>query len=172
LSSARRILLAAYVVYGVLLAWIILWKLQLPYVGGGAQREIKLVPYLAAGSAGGSDPLEVAANIALFIPFGAFLALFAPSRRWWSQAAMLAGVSIGLEVAQYVLATGRSDVTDVLDNVLGGMIGVGILTLTRRNSQDRADAAAGRALVICTCFAVLAMVLILLSPLRFHDPHR
>ncbi len=169
LSAPRRgLLVAAFVVYLVLLAWIILWKLQLPYVGGGALREIKLVPYIPAGGDGGSNPLEVAFNVILFIPFGVFMGVLARDWRWWKQLAVFAGTSIVFEVAQYVFAVGSSDISDVIDNAVGGMIGLGVLALARRGSRERADVIVGRVLVIATGVFLLMVGLFVLSPLQFH----
>lgn len=169
LNAPRRgLLVAAFVVYLVLLAWIILWKLQLPYVGGGALREIKLVPYIPAGGDGGSNPLEVAFNVILFIPFGVFMGVLARDWRWWKQLAVFAGTSIVFEVAQYVFAVGSSDISDVIDNAVGGMIGLGVLALARRGSRERADVIVGRVLVIATGVFLLMVGLFVLSPLQFH----
>ncbi|MFC4242189.1 VanZ family protein [Gryllotalpicola reticulitermitis] len=170
-AGARALLVTAFVVYLALLAWIVLWKLQAPYLGSGALREIKIVPYLPAGGDGGSGPLEVVVNVILFIPVGAFLGLLAPSWRWWMHALVLAGASLVLESTQYVMAIGSSDITDVIDNTLGGVVGLGILALLRRGSTARAETGMRRALVIVTTIFALAVVAFLLSPLRFHDPH-
>ncbi len=167
-APRRGLLVAAFVVYLVLLAWIILWKLQVPYVGGGALREIKLVPYIPADGDGGSNPLEVAVNAFLFIPFGVFMGVLARSWRWWQHLAVFVGASIVLEVVQYVAAIGSSDITDVIDNALGGMIGLGLLALARRRSEERADARIGRVLVIGTGVFLLIVGLFVLSPLQFH----
>ena len=61
---------------------------------------------------------------------------------------MVAGASLGLEVAQYVLAVGSSDITDVVVNTAGGLAGIGLLALARRRlrATDRRghDAASAR----------------------------
>lgn len=165
----QALLVAVFVAYLVLLAWIILWKLQPPYTGGGAVRETNLVPYLPTGGKGGSDPLEVAMNVVLFVPLGAFLGLLAPAWRWWKRLALVAAVSIFFEIAQYILAIGRSDIADVIDNTLGGAIGLGLLALLQRRSGERAGDIMSKALMIGT--GVLALVVVLLlSTLRFHHP--
>lgn len=162
----------AFAVYLVLLAWIILWKLQVPYIGSGDLRTIKLVPYIAFGGDGASRPMEVAVNIILFIPFGAFLGVLAPSRRWWKHLAVLAGASLVFEITQYILAIGSSDTTDVIDNSLGGMIGFVLVVVARRRRGGDADRGARRILVIVTAFFALAVVLFLLSPIQFHSRRR
>ena len=112
----------------------------------------------------------MAANVILFIPFGAFVGTLAPAWKWWKLLALFAGASLIFEVVQYVLAIGSGDITDVIDNTFGGMIGLGLLMLTRRRAGERADTIAQRILVIGTGILVLAVMLFLLSPLRFHAP--
>ena len=60
-----------FTVYLVLLAWIVLWKLGVPWAGG-ISRVIKLVPFVPSGDEGASAPFEVVANFALFIPLGVY----------------------------------------------------------------------------------------------------
>ena len=80
-SLTRAYLLALFVVYLLLLGWIVIWKLESPWVG--QDRVIKLLPFLATGQAGPSAPAEVLVNLVLFVPFGLYLGLLAPSRPWW-----------------------------------------------------------------------------------------
>lgn len=51
-ASGGLPLVALFVVYLVLLSWVVLWKLEVPYVGGGALRRIKLVPFAPTAEAG------------------------------------------------------------------------------------------------------------------------
>jgi glycopeptide antibiotics resistance protein len=42
---------------------------------------------------------------------------------------MIIGLSLSFEVLQFIFALGRTDITDVIDNTLGGVIGIGIYTV-------------------------------------------
>jgi glycopeptide antibiotics resistance protein len=159
-----------FVVYLVLLVWIVLWKLEVPWVGGGAQRQIKLVPFVRTADAGPTAPFDLVANIALFAPFGLYLGLLAPSWRWWRVAAVLVGASLALEVAQYVLAVGRSDITDVIVNTAGGLAGFALLVMARRRYQARTAAVMTRFCVVGTVLAVVAVAVFVALPLRLASP--
>lgn len=71
-------------------------------------------------------------NTALFVPPGFFLGvLLGARRRWWLSGlgiVLLAAFSAGIEATQLALARldRACDVTDVLDNTTGAVIGVGI----------------------------------------------
>jgi glycopeptide antibiotics resistance protein len=171
--ESRRVLPAAlFVVYLVLLTWIVLWKLEVPYLGASGMRHIKLVPFVPSGDAGASAPFEVVANLLLFVPFGLYLGLIAPSwlRSCWKVAGVVAGASLALEVAQYVLAIGSSDVTDVVVNTAGGLAGIGLLALARRTLQNRAASVMIQSCSVGTVLSVVAVGMLVASPLRYAPP--
>lgn len=153
----RRGIGALFVVYLGLLTWIVLWKLQLPWIGG-VDRVIKLVPFIASGGLGSSRPAEVLLNLLIFVPFGGYLRLLAPRWRWWGPVAVAAGTSLGFETTQFLLAIGSSDVTDVIVNAAGASLG---FVLAQR---VRADGTMLRVGVAGTAAALLACALFFAAP--------
>ena len=73
-------------------------------------------------------------------------------------------------MAQYVLAVGRSDATDVVANTAGGVAGFGLLALARRRLQGRTDQVMTRVCAIGTVLAVIAVAIFLALPLRYASP--
>jgi len=172
-TGNRRLLVTLFVVYLVLLVWIILWKLEVPSIGAaaGRARPIKLVPYLPSGDFDASDPLEVLVNILLFVPFGIYLGMLAPRLRWWAIAGMLLASSLALETTQHLLSVGSFDLTDVIDNSLGGIIGFAALVVAQRRLGARAASLVTRICLIGGIIAVLAVAAFIASPLRFVGQH-
>jgi len=136
-TRARRILLLLFAVYLVVLVWVVLWKLHEPFIGRDDMREIKLVPFLSTTGFGLNAPFELVGNLLLFLPLGAYFALLVPAGRWWQAALVAAGLSVALELIQFVTAVGSSDVADVLVNTLGALAGFGALVLVRRRLRRR-----------------------------------
>jgi len=167
--SGYVLLVVLFVIYLVLLAWIVLWKLEVPWVGAAAlrPRPIKLVPFLPSGDADASAPLEVLFNLVLFVPFGLYLGLFAPLWQWWKLASVFAGASLVLEVTQHLISVGSFDITDIIVNTAGGMAGVGLLALARRRFEARTAAVMTRAYLIGTVLSVLAVGIFIASPLHY-----
>jgi glycopeptide antibiotics resistance protein len=166
-AGGRALPAALFAVYLVLLVWIVMWKLEVPFIGTGSTRNVKLIPFAAGGGDGASAPLEVAANLLLFVPFGIYLGLLAAE---WSPArkvGTIAGASALLELSQYALAVGRTDVTDVIVNTAGGAVGLVLFALVRRRLTASAAAAATRLGVIATVLAVTACAAFSASPLRY-----
>jgi len=173
IETARRgagaLTATLFVVYAVLLAWTVLWKLDMPWIGG-VGRVVKLVPFIAADGEGASEPLEVAANLALFIPIGMFLALLAPRWGWLKTTAVVAAGSAALELTQYVLAIGRTDVTDVIANAAGGLVGYVLVALAEARSGADGRMRVARISGIITLIGVVAAAVFIALPLRYGSP--
>ena len=167
--SGHALLVVLFVVYLVLLTWIVLWKLAIPWVGEAAllPRPIKIVPFLPSAEAGASAPLEVVSNILLFVPFGLYLGLLAPFWQWWKATGVFVGASLVLEIAQHLLSTGSFDITDVIVNAAGGLVALGLLALARRRFQSRTAAVITRACLIGTVLSLLAIGIFTASPWHY-----
>lgn len=168
-ARGRGILMLAFAVYLVLLVWVVLWKLEVPWIGEAARlaRPLKLVPFVAIGDAGASAPIEVIINLVIFVPFGLFLGALAPTWSWWKASATVFGASLVLEIVQHVISTGSFDTTDLIVNTSGGLIGYGIFALVRRRLGARAPVVMSRACVIIAALALAAVVLFVASPLHY-----
>lgn len=170
LRTAPAALVALFLVYLVLLGWTVLWKLEVPWLGGEGARVLKLVPFVATPDAGPSELPEVVLNALIFVPFGVYLGLLAPAWRWWQVGGVVAAASVGLEVAQYALAVGSADATDLVVNAAGGLAGLGVLIRARRRLGPRAGTVLLRACAAGTVLALLAGAAVIASPMRFGQP--
>ena len=103
----------------------------------------------------------------LFIPFGVYLGLLAPMWPWWRITGTIAAASLSLEVAQYALAVGSADITDLITNTVGGLVGLGLLALAPRRLTARTVTAVTRVCAVLTVLALLAIAVFVASPLRF-----
>jgi glycopeptide antibiotics resistance protein len=172
-AEGRDLLIVLFVIYLVLLAWTVVWKLEVPYVGEAAllPRPIKLIPFVPSAEAGASAPLEVVANAVLFVPFGIYLGLLAPTWRWWKWTGVFVGASLVLETTQHLLSTGSFDTTDIIVNTAGGVAGVGLLAFGRRRLQNRTAVVMTRICLIGTVVSLLAVGIFVASPLHYAPQH-
>jgi glycopeptide antibiotics resistance protein len=164
-------LVVVFVVYLILLTWIVLWKLSVPSIGAAAflPHPMKWVPFVASGGEGASNPVEVVANIALFIPFGVYLRLLAPGWQTWKVVGIFVGTSLIFETTQQVLSIGSFDVSDIIANTAGGAVGLGLLALIRRGLEGRTFRVITTIGVVATALAIVAVSAYLASPVRFVD---
>lgn len=166
LKPTRSVLVVLFTIYLVLLVWIVVWKLSVPWVGG-VDRVIKLVPFVASDGAGASQPFEVAMNLVLFVPFGVYLAALMPGWGLGKAATVVACTSVTLEASQFVLAVGSSDLTDVIVNTAGGMAGLGIFALAGRVFHAQRAVLVTWLCSVGTVLALLATAAFASSPLRY-----
>ncbi|GAA5202487.1 VanZ family protein [Microbacterium jejuense] len=166
---SRGILIVAFVVYLALLAWVVLWKLEVPWGGdaAGLARPIKLVPFVSSGDAGASAPTELLINLVLFVPFGLFVGALVPAWSWVRAGAAALVASLVLETVQHLISTGSFDTTDLIVNTAGALAGWGIFALVRRRSGARTSAVMTRVCVIVSALALVAVVAFVASPLHY-----
>lgn len=165
----RGILILAFAVYLVLLAWVVLFKLEVPWIGdaAGLERPIKLLPFVPSGDAGASTPGEMLINLVLFVPFGLFVGAFAPAWSWWRAGLVAFVTSLALETVQHLISTGSFDTTDLIVNTAGALVGWSIFVVVRRRSGERASVVMTRVCVVVSALALVAVIAFVASPLHY-----
>lgn len=119
-----------FLIYLALLVWIILFKLQFSIHDLDTVRSINLIPFYYDKDVGTAFHLkEVLENLLLFVPMGIYLQMLLSKWRFHGKLIIIAGTSLLLEMVQYVLAIGRSDITDLLTNTAGGFLGLAHIAL-------------------------------------------
>lgn len=140
-----------FLVYLALLVWIILFKLQFSISDLDKVRSVNLIPFHYDKEIGAAFHLtEVLENVLIFLPMGIYLQLLLPKLKFHTKLTVITGISLLLEIAQYALAVGRSDLTDVLTNTAGGLLGLVVYSTIARLLGNRAKAD--------KLFSVLALV--------------
>ena len=158
-------MLVLFLIYLILLVWIILFKLQFSIHDLDMVRSVNFIPFYYDKEIGTEFHLkEVFENLLIFVPMGIYLQMLLPKGRFHGKLAVIAGTSLLLETAQYVLAIGRSDITDLLTNTTGGLLGLALYCIIARllRNRERADK-------LFLVLAVIASVIVigLLALLKF-----
>ncbi len=151
-TGAKNVTLFLLIIYLIILTWIILFKMaDIEMLRSMNLRGINLIPF--AGSAvvnGEVDVSEIILNIAVFIPFGIYLSMLDQTKSARSIGTYIGkspagmpgkktgfaikvlpifAVSLMYEILQYCFSIGISDITDLLGNTLGGIIGIGLFAV-------------------------------------------
>lgn len=114
------------VVYLFVLTWIIIFKMQFSFQGLPHFREINLIPTGSGIVNNQIDYSNTIYNVLAFIPFGIYISMLKPNWSFLKKIVPIAGVSLLFETLQFTFAIGVSDITDLIGNTLGGIIGVGV----------------------------------------------
>lgn len=112
-----------FTVYLIFLVWALLFKLEFslePYI-----RSLNFIPFSASAVANDKINIsEIILNIAAFIPFGLFISIIKPTSKFIFKLLPILFTTVLIETFQYIFQIGASDVTDVIDNMLGGICGI------------------------------------------------
>ncbi|GHU82759.1 hypothetical protein AGMMS50284_5150 [Clostridia bacterium] len=147
-TTTDRIILGMGIAYLLFLTWAILWKCGMPFIGNDVDRTVNLLPF------SGNTNWELQFNIIIFVPFGFYLAAAIPKLSLLRRVLVTLATSFVFEAVQFVLVIGRSDVTDLLMNTLGGVVGIaGFYLLSKLFGKHERKAT----LVICVLLTLIEM---------------
>lgn len=157
MKALSRVLLTLYL---LTLLWLTLFKLSydIPSILANYQtRSVNLVPFVTFGQTGLS---ETVSNIIIFIPFGLLLSLNFTRVALWRLLITVFVFSVVVETLQFIFAIGTTDVTDVITNTLGGLVGLVVYRLVNKvvkaETLDRVITAVG--IILFIAFILLRLL--------------
>lgn len=123
------LLIVGFVCYICFLLGVIVFKYVSPLalfdVARPVSRSINLMPFNDIIN-GYFNKMDVIGNIILFIPLGIYLSMYFKNTRSYRIILRIVLVSLMFEVTQFIFGIGASDITDLITNGLGGVVGIGI----------------------------------------------
>lgn len=88
-------------------------------------REVNLIPFAESVIINNRIYYrEIYLNILVFVPFGIYISMLKPNWSFIKKILPIFLVSLLFEILQYVFAIGAADITDLIGNTLGGVIGI------------------------------------------------
>lgn len=163
-SKEYSITKGLFVVYIILLTWIILFKMQfdISSLETMSLRNINLVPF--AGSLivnNRVDISEIILNVAVFVPFGIYLCMLKEKWSFIKKVVPIFITSLVFEILQYIFAIGASDITDLIGNTLGGIIGIAVFMLLSKIFKNKTIKIFNVLALIVTVIVVLFLGLLI-----------
>lgn len=152
-----------FVTYLLALAWLILFKLQFSIPDMNERRIINLIPLLGSFDDGVIRFSEIRVNILAFIPLGIYICMLKAPGSFVKKILTIVGLTFVFEIIQLIFAIGRADITDVLSNTLGGIIGIGIYALLSKVLKGRTNKVIHVLAGVFTILALLLVALLLVS---------
>ena len=171
-NTLTIVLLAVYI---VVLTGIILFKL--PFYSellSDGIRVINLIPFQGSFDYDGVfNSREIIDNILIFIPLGVYIGMLKSEWSFVRKVLPVIGLSLLFEVIQFIFAMGITDITDILGNTLGGIIGVGIYALLFKIFKSRTVKIVNiLALALSVCVILQFAYLFFLSHFIMGSPSR
>lgn len=169
--NANRVTWILLLIYMLVLCWILLFKLgvRFSYMD---MRSASLVPYRQLFMQGmRTDKAELILNIIIFVPLGVYTGILFHQWTWTRRCLFFLLLSTLFELIQYVFKIGAFDSTDIVNNVLGAIIGVLLLTFIEKlfKNQYRAQIVINILAIIGTATMVTLLVMLKLNmlPIRY-----
>jgi glycopeptide antibiotics resistance protein len=76
-------------------------------------------------------------NVIVFIPFGLLLSASLKQTSFRQKLALIFLFSFSAEILQFVFAIGTTDITDVITNTFGGLLGLALYALGDRHIESK-----------------------------------
>lgn len=160
-----------FIIYLLILAWILLLKLgvQFSYM---TTRSINLIPFKAPTILNGHvDKGEMILNVIVFFPVGVYVAMLFDQWRFVKKLLLVLLISFVIEALQYLFAIGAFDITDLITNTSGGLIGIIVYFAIEKILNSSLKAQKLISIIAAVATLVLLSFLILLKlnmlPIRY-----
>lgn len=110
-------------VYLMILIWVIIFKLGFTFTDLDRQRSLNLIPFYYDTETS-FHAKEVMQNMLVFLPVGVYLKMLGERTR--TAVRMGLAISLLFETWQFVFACGASDITDIITNTAGTLLGAAL----------------------------------------------
>lgn len=140
-----------FALYILTLLWLVLFKLSFDITGILLHHQSQSVNIIPFGDIASGSIRELIDNVIVFIPLGLLLCMFWQRIDLWRKLAYIALFSATIEILQFVLAIGATDITDVIANTTGGFIGLVAYNATAKRINNE---------ILNGCIVISGMVLL------------
>ena len=114
-----------FVIYFTLLIWLVLFKFNINFKEMSFLRSVNFIPLYYDREIGFAFHFkEVLYNILIFIPLGVCIDIYKSDWTFLKKILPCLSISLLFEIIQFVFALGASDITDIITNTTGGIIGI------------------------------------------------
>ena len=163
-NRQRNLTRILFAVYFLILVWILLFKMSFSLDELYKSRSINLIPFMGSVVVNGRIYInEIIDNILVFIPIGIYICMLKEDWSILRKISVGFFISLGIEVLQFILAIGATDITDLIGNTLGGIIGIGVFYLFSKVFKNKTNKIINILALIVTILLVSMISILLLA---------
>ena len=170
-NVTNRVTIVLFIIYLFVLNWILLFKLGVRFSNMGT-RSVNLVPFsehLILNSK--ADVSEIILNVVIFVPLGIYAGILFDRWNFGRKLFFFFLISLFIEGLQFTFAVGVFDITDIITNTSGGIIGLLIFTLIEKafNNSVKAQKFINVIAVVGSALMIIFLLLLKLNmlPIRY-----
>jgi glycopeptide antibiotics resistance protein len=161
-SKRQKIVsIVVFAVYLFLLILLVLFKFAVSLNDIPRLRGINLIPF-HYDSENSVHLKEVVYNILVFVPLGVYLSAFMFKKPFAIRILHCFLLSLAFEIIQWVFAIGASDITDLIVNTLGGLLGCIIFWIFGKISLNKRMSIINVIGIVIEIIGVLLLALLLI----------
>ena len=170
-NAANKLTTVLFIIYLVALLWILVFKLGVRF-SYMANRSVNLIPF--------SEPLilngkidfgEMILNVVIFVPLGMYAGILFERWIFGKKVFLFFLVSLMVEALQFILRVGAFDITDIITNTVGGIIGLMIFIAIEKVFKNNSKAQKFINIIAATGTVIMILLLLLLKlnmlPVRY-----
>ncbi len=165
-KNNQRFTIILFIIYLAALYWILLLKLGVNF-SYMASRRSNLVPFNHSPVLSGENIL----NLIVFMPLGIYIGVLFRRLNFFSKLFLFFLFSFTVEIIQYVFRLGAFDITDIITNTSGAVLGLLIYEVIKLTLKDNMKTQKFINVVAAasTAFMILLLVLLKLNmlPIRY-----
>ena len=163
-NRQRNLTRILFAIYFLILVWILLFKMSFSLDELYKSRSINLIPFMGSVVVNGRIYInEIIDNILVFIPLGIYICMLKEDWSILRKISVGFFISLGIEVLQFILAIGATDITDLIGNTLGGIIGIGVFYLFSKVFKNKTNKIINILALIVTILLVSMISILLLA---------
>ena len=122
-TKQKRLSWIVFGIYFILLAWLVLFKFATSLSAIPSMRSVNFIPFHYAQKTS-AHLKEIFYNIIVFVPFGVYVQIFKENWKTATKCMVAFLTSFLFEGVQFIFAIGASDITDIIGNTFGGIVGI------------------------------------------------
>lgn len=150
----KKLTFVLFIIYLAALIWLVLFKLHFSFDQIDRVRVINMIPLNMY------DFSDVYNNIRIFVPLGIYICMLKSKWSFMKKLIPMIGLTLAFEMIQFVFAIGRSDITDILANTLGGAIGIAIYELLFKILKHRTNKILNLCALVLTACVMIFIIFI------------
>jgi len=133
-QTPNKVTTVLFIIYLTAIFWILLLKLgvRFSYMGN---RSVNLTPFTDP-----IDPGEIILNVVIFVPLGMYAGVLFTRWTFGTKLLFIFLTSLMVEALQFILKVGAFDITDIITNTSGGVIGLIIFGAIKKVFNNRVKA--------------------------------
>ena len=163
-NRQRNLTRILFAIYFLILVWILLFKMSFSLDELYKSRSINIIPFMGSVVVNGRIYInEIIDNILVFIPIGIYICMLKEDWSILRKISVGFFISLGIEVLQFILAIGATDITDLIGNTLGGIIGIGVFYLFSKVFKNKTNKIINILALIVTILLVSMISILLLA---------